>query len=403
MAKKIISLLLVAVLLIPALGVVSVTAGDGAPALSYTVTGSTYISEIMSVSDLLFSVSVSVDSSKVAALDGESKAYTYELKSLVANGVDYITDKEAFFDSFEADDFSGTNLEATVQIDFESDKVFGALDYTVNIVGFMEPLSIGMGSIDDALQNAPLPTDVSITGNVWQFPSVKDIDINSVPTKQDYLDNEKFDFSGTSVYVWTQVAVSSYEAPGASGAIETFYVYEDGYEGIVNYDSQTSNLFTSNPSKDEKLNVNATEVVAYFNGVRLATLPVKVDHAWSSDYVSITTDLYTDTKPGYHAIVCDGCGEAKDAQPHEPTPLTDENGEILVDENDEPLCWTFNNDQTFIKNGTESSVCQHCGAVLTRNVLGSADYNESLANYHFIRVILDYVNTLLRIIYGAIG
>jgi hypothetical protein len=162
-------------------------------------------------------------------------------------------------------------------------------------------------------------------------------------------------------------------------------------------------MFTANPSKDEKLNVNVREVIAYFDGVELAKLPVSVTHAWSSSYVSITTNKVTEGNPGYHAILCDGCGEAHDSQPHNPTPVLDENGDPVLDEDGNPVCWTFNNDQSFLNNGTESSICSDCGAVLTRDTFGTADYNDSLANYHFIRVILDYINALLRIINGSIG
>lgn len=404
MIKKIISLVLVAVLLVPCLGMVSVTAEGSAPALSYSVSGSYALNDKTSVSKELFNIEAIVDASKVAALDGESAAYTFELKSVVANDVDYLTDPDAFFASFDAEDYAGTDLNVTLDINFESDKVFGTLDYKINVTGFMSPLSIGMGSIDEALSNVSLPTDIVISGNVWEFPKVDTITILQKPTRQDYLDNEKFDFSGTSIQVCTKRAIDHSEQVGASGALETVYTYEAGYTGIINYNSETANMFSANPSKDEKLNINSTEVVAYFDGIQIAKLPVHVDHAWSSDYVSITTDLYTDTKPGYHAIVCDGCGEAHSPEPHEPSPAVDSDGNILYDEKTgEPIYWTSNNDQTFLKNGTESSICSTCGAVLTRNALGTADYNDQLANYHFIRVILDYVNALLRIIYGSIG
>ncbi len=404
MIKKIISLVLVAVLLVPCLGMVSVTAADPAPALSFSVTGTYPLAKTTSVSKELFNVNVAVDASKVAALDGESPAYTFNLKSLTANGVDYVTQPDAFFASFDDEAYAGTDLEVEIDINFESEKVFGTLDYSVDIMGFMSPLSIGMGAIDDALANVALPTDVSITGNVWQFPKVDTIDILQRPTRQDYLDNEKFDFSGARVRVSTKKAVSYTDVPGPTGALVREYTYEPCYTGIVEYGSKTSGMFSSNPSKDEKLNINSTEVVAYFDGVELAKLPVHVDHAWSSDYVSITTDLYTETKPGYHAIVCDGCGEAHTPEPHEPTPLLDEDGNVIYnDETGEPVCWKSNNDQTFLKNGTESSICSVCGAVLTRNTFGTADYNEQLANYHFIRVILDYINVLLRIINGSIA
>lgn len=400
--KKILSILLVAVMLVSSLGLISVVAEDSTPALSYTVTGTYALDEKTDASKELFNVDINIDTSKIAALDGESKAYTYELNSVVANGIDYLVDEDAFFAAFDAEDFAGTVLEITFTVNFESDKVFGTLDYEIYVSGFMAPLAIGLGPVDDALSNVALPIEISITDNVWQFPAVDEIDILQRPTKQDYFDNEKFDFEGTKIGVQTKVATSYQEVAGATGAIERVYNYEPGYAGMVEYDSDTANMFTANPSKDEKLNVNATEVIAYFDGIELAKLPISVQHAYSSDFVSITTDLYTETKPGHHAIVCDGCGEAHNAQPHIPSPVLDENGNPLLDEEGNIICWTSNNDQTFLQNGTESSICQDCGAVLTRNTFGTADYNDTLANYHFIRVILDYINALLRIINGAL-
>ena len=38
---------------------------------------------------------------------------------------------------------------------------------------------------------------------------------------------------------------------------------------------------------------------------------------------------------------------------------------------------------------------------LTKDVMGSAQFNTAFANYHFLRVILDYVNLILRLIGGA--
>ena len=399
--KKILSVLLVAVMLFTSLSVL-VSAEDSVPAKSYTFTGVYALDSKTDVSPELFNISVNIDSSKIAALDGESKAYTYTVDSVVANGIDYLTDEDAFFAAFDAEDFAGTLLEVTITVNFESEKVFGTLNYTVNVTGFMAPLSIGLGPVDDALANVALPIDVSFTDNVWQFPSVDEIEILQRPTKQDYKDTEKFEFSGTKVAVKTKVATSYEELPDETGALTRVYTYEEGFSGLVEYAPQTANMFTANPSKDENLNVNEKEVIAYFDGIELAKLPVKVEHAWASDYVSITNDFYTEGKPGYHAIVCDGCGEAHDAQPHNPSPVLDENGEPLVDEEGEIVCWTYNNDQTFLDNGTESSICSDCGAVLTRNTFGTADYNDSLANYHFIRVILDYINALLRIINGAL-
>lgn len=398
--KKLLSILLVAVMLFTSLSVIA--SADGTPAISYTVTGTYNLSSKTEVSPELFNVSVNIDSSKIAALDGESKAYTYTIDSVVANGIDYLTNEDEFFAAFDAEDFAGTVLEVTVTINFESAKVFGTLNYEVDVTGFMTPLSVGLAPVDDALANVALPVEVSFSDNVWQFPSVDEIEILQRPERQDYLDNEKFEFDGTKVAVKTKVATGYTELPDATGAISRVYTYEEGYTGIVEYGSQTANMFTTNPDKNENLNVNVNEVIAYFDGIELAKLPVKVEHAWSSGFVSITNDIYTEGKPGYHAIVCDGCGEAHNAQPHNPSPVLDGNGDPVLDGDGNEVYWTYNNDQTFLNNGTESSICSDCGAVLTRNTFGTADYNDSLANYHFIRVILDYINTLLRLINGAL-
>lgn len=401
--KKLLSVLLVAVMLFSSIGLISVVAAEPTPALSYTVTGTYALTGKADAQKELFNVDVVIDSSKIAALDGESKAYTCTVDSVVANGIDYMTDEEAFFAAFDSEDYAGTNVEITLTIDFESDKVFGTLDYTVNVMGFMEPMSIGLGPVDDALSNVALPISVSISDNVWQFPAVDEIDILARPTKQDYLDTEKIDFEGTTIGVKTKVATSYEEVPDATGALHRVYTYEEGYSGLIEYGPQTANMFSANPSKDENLNVNVKEVIAYFDGIELVKLPVTVSHAWSKGYSSITTDKYTEGKPGYHAIVCDGCGEAHDAQPHNPSPVLDENGEPVLDKDGEVVCWTYNNDQSFLNNGTESSICSDCGAVLTRDTFNTADYNTDLANYHFIRVILDYINAILRIINGSIG
>ena len=100
--KKILSVLLVAVLLVSSLGLVSVVAEDSTPVLSYTVTGTYALGVTTKVTKELFGFDVTVDSTKIAALDGESKAYTYDVVSIVANGIDYFVDEEAFFARYEA-------------------------------------------------------------------------------------------------------------------------------------------------------------------------------------------------------------------------------------------------------------------------------------------------------------
>lgn len=398
--KKLLSLALVVVMLFACTSI-AVSAEEPAPELSFEVTGSYALADNVSVTETLFSYDLAIDSSKLCAFDGYSKEYSYEMKSIIANGVDYMTDPEAFFASFSAEDYAGTVLEVTFVMNFVSDKVFGTLDYSCTIMGFMAPLAIGLGPVDDALSNVALPVEVEIAGNVWEFPAVDEstLVVTDRPTKQDYYDTEKFDLTGATVELTTKKATSR-TVDDMTG--EVTYTYEPGYSGTVTYGPDNANMFTCNPNKNENLTVHSTEVIAYFDGIECAKLPVHVEHAWSNSFVSITTDKYTEAKPGYHAIVCDGCGEAHNAQPHIPTPLLDENGDVIYDEEGNEKCWTYNDDQTFTKNGTESSVCQDCGAVLTRDVFSSADYNESFANYHFIRVIFDYINTLLRLI-GAAG
>ena len=184
--KKILSVLLVAVLLVSSLSVLSFA--ESATGLSYTVTGSYALDAKTDAQKELFNLDLIIDSSKIAALDGESKAYTYEVDSIVANGIDYMTDEEAFFAAFDSEDYAGTVLEVTFTINFESDKVFGTLDYTVNVTGFMEPLTVGLGPVDDALAGVALPVNVTFSDNVWQFPALDTMEILQKPTKQDYKD-----------------------------------------------------------------------------------------------------------------------------------------------------------------------------------------------------------------------
>lgn len=409
--KKFLSILLALTMLLSCTTLYVSAEGEGegegesatAPALTFEVTGTYALADNVSVTELLFSYDLTIDSSKICAFDGASKDYTYEMKSIVANGIDYMTDPEAFIESFAAEDYAGTTLEVSFVINFESDKVFGTLDYKCNISGFMAPLAIGLGPIDDALANVALPVEVVVAGNIWDFPAVDTVSVLERPTKQDYKDTEKFDLSGTTLAVDTIKAVERIEKTDAEGNIYYEYIYEPGYSGTVTYGAENANMFTCHPNKNDKLTVDASEVIAYFDGVEIAKLPVNVVHSWSNGYVSITTDKYTESKPGYHATLCDGCGEAHDAQPHIPSPLLDEEGNVMYDDEGNEICWTYNNDQTFTSNGTESSTCMDCGATLTRDVFSSADYNDAFANYHFLRVIFDYINTLLRIISAAFG
>ncbi len=382
--RKLLSVVLVAIMVF---SIFAINVSADAP-LTYTVTESAAVSAKGSLSKELFDIKVSVDESNFCALDGYSRDYTITINSakvkdpVTAEYYDYYVDEEKFFSVFtgtEENPFAGALVEVEFTIEFASNHVFGKLDYTIDISGFMEPYSLGFGPIDDALSNVALPVEVKKTGNIWQFPAIDDITINSVPEKSNYFDTEKFDLEGTQVYVKTKVA-TAYDAKTDT------YTYEAGKEGTVTYADTNANMFTCNPSADEKLSIHSTEVVTYFAGQYLSRIPVNVDHKVSDGYVCITTDLYTENKPGYHAKVCEGCGDAHDAQPHEVN----------------PDAWVSNNDATFMNNGTESTNCLVCNAVLTRNTFGTAGFNETFADYHFILVIFQYINVILRVINGAL-
>ena len=383
--RKILSAVLVAVMLF---SIFAINVSADAP-LSFTVTETASVSAKGSLMKELFNIKVSIDESKFCALDGYTDDYTITINSakvkdpVTAEYYDYYTDPDKFFAVFtsgtEENPFAGALVEVEFTIEFASNHVFGELNYTIDISGFMEPYSIGFGPVDDALSNVALPVEVKKTGNIWQFPAIDNITINNVPVKSNYYDTEKFDLEGTQVYVETKVATAYDQRTDT-------YTYEAGKAGTVTYSEASSNMFTCNPSKDEKLSVLSTEVVTFFAGQYLSRIPVNVDHKISDGYVCITTDYYTENKPGYHAKVCEGCGEAHDAQPHE------------VD----PEAWTSNNDATFMNNGTESTNCLVCNAVVTRNTFGTAGFNETFADYHFILVIFQYINVILRVINGAV-
>lgn len=364
-AKKLISLLL-AVIMIFSVMSVSVFAAP----LKYTDTAKYTISSAFKYDASKFKVSISVDESKFMALEGGSTAYTATIDSIKIGDVDYLKDPEAFnalFVTPEGEEAKSKDLEIDFTIEFESDLIFGDLNYTIDVDGFAEPASVGSGSIDDIVGNITTDADIKLTGSFNEFPSIinSTLTVTSKPSKNEYYDSERFDMTGTSV----QFDLTS------------------GRHGELTYNANTARMFSSSPTNKENLNVNDKEVVLFFDGRVIAYIPISVSHKWSDGYVSITTNKFSLSTPGYHAIVCEGCGETHDAQPHD------------VDHEK----WEYNNDQTFVANGTASNICTECGTVLTMDVLGSADYNNSFANYHFLLVIFDYINLLLRIINGAVN
>ncbi len=387
--KKILSLLLVAVIVISALSI-SVSAAE----LTYTATGRYTVTPEQTLDAESFNLSAVVDQTKIAVFDGGSNEYSYEIISFEASYIDfdnikhtgdYIEDPEAFFAVFEkkeadveyADTYNEENpdakpldvnvvyLDSEISVTFQDPGVFGTLNYTLQIDGFRAPLSTGMDFADDLASAAKLPIDVTISGTVAEFPAIASTVVNSTPEKTTYFDSERFDATGLSLSVTTTA----------------------GETGAFTYTPDTAFMFSFNPSNKENLSIYDSEVITYLNGIEVLKTPIAVEHKWSDGYVNITTNKITDNKPGYHAIVCEGCGETHDAQVH----VYDENG------------WTDNGDQTFLKNGTQSNTCEECGATLIRDASLTADYITVFADYHFILVIFDYIHLLLNLISASVA
>lgn len=361
--KKIISMVLVVVMIFSITGICA-AAGSST---SYTATTGVVIEKTYTFNPDNFNVSLSVNPNKIGAFDGESLDFTYTIDSVRVGGVEYDeANPEEFFAIFSAEDFEGVTITIDLTVEFVSEAVFGDLEYTVVISGFSTPLDTGdLGSIlgDSADLSANLPTDLEKTGTIEGFPKpdLSTLTVLGRPSKVEYFDTEKFDATGT---------VFS-------------FALDNGKSGILTYNADTAHMFKFAPSASEQLSVYDTEVATIFNGAAVNYTPIVVKHKYSDSYVNITTGKYTSGNPGYHAIVCEGCGDTYDAQPH------NAGG------------WIYNNDQTFMTNGTESSVCNDCGTVLIRDALGTADFNTAFADMHFIKVIFEYINVLLRFIGAA--
>ncbi len=395
-SKKILSLLLAVVMLFSVMSV-SVFA---APVV-YEASASYTLNTDVSVDPSTFSATLNIDYSKISSLDGGNadvtEAVTAKMVDVIATytniesetiTANYVTDPVAFFAIFDLlkedvakvkehnaniqdgeeklPDPTPVLLTINSEIIVSDPKVFGVLEYTIDVVGFSEPLTIGLGPVDDALSSVLLPVNFSVAGDVPEFPAIASMEIISKPTKKDYTDTECFDPSGLVLAITTTTGEST----------------------TLTYSEKNDYMFSFTPSNKEKLAYGDSLVAIDFNGEQICKVPINVEHKFSSGYVSITTDKYSENKPGYHAIVCEGCGETHDAQPH------------WVED---PEAWTPNNDQTFFANGTESNYCADCGTKLVRVDHGSADYNVEFADYHFFRVILDYINMLLSIIQGSRG
>ncbi len=408
--KKLLSIVLVAVMLF-SFASVCVSAEEPAPTPELSYTKEVYVPisanhRLTSADGADFSVDVTIDDKNTVALDGSSVDYTVEILKIQAQkqGFERITYDENYVDE-NPDDESSINpffeymafpegqkrdpieIYVTFKIDFTDADILGELNYTVSVKGFSSPPDLGDlgvigGLIGGAADSLPIPTTESTTENLAEFPAIKSISPTFVPQKKVYLDSEMVELDGTQVAVTTTI----------------------GRSGTVTYGSSTSHMFTTLPDRSERIPEGTKAVVTYFFGHHLSTLPVVVSHDWSDGPVCITTDKYTDNKRGYHAIVCNGCGEARDAEEHNPEILLDEKGNPVVDKDGNPVQkWTSNDDASFVGNGTASSTCQDCGATLTKDVHNSAGFNTAFANYHFLLVIFEYINLILRIIGTSLG
>lgn len=323
-----------------------------------------------------FTVSIDVDESKILCFDGGSIDYTYTIKSVRvldpenATYVKFDEDPEAFGAVFGTETFKekGADLYIDYSLEFASSDVFGELRYDVVITGFSSPLDTGLdlgGLLGDSSAGIPVAQDVTVAGSFPEFPAVDFSEVTRIqsPAKTTYYDSERFDPTGTKFEV----------------------TLTNGSTGTLSYTEETASFFTFSPSANENLTCYDTEVTTLLLGHPVNYTPIVVNHQWSEGPVNITTGKYAENKPGYHAIVCEGCGETHDAQAH--TPKNEE--------------WTYNNDETFVANGTESNVCADCGTVLVRDTFGTAGFNTTFADMHFIKVIFEYINILLRFIGAA--
>ncbi len=347
-----------------------------AETLTYTDSRVTTITKDSTINIENFKITVDVDKDKILCFDGASVDYTYAITSVkavnpeTASFVSYEDDPEAFAAVFSSEGFKdkGTELYIDFTIEFQSTGVFGELNYDIIITGFSKPLDTGLdlGGLlgGDSGVALPVAQDIIVSGNFPEFPTIDFSKINRThtPEKTTYFDNERFDATGTQFEITLTTGVT----------------------GTLSYTEDTASFFTFVPSAKENLTCYDTEVTTLLLGHPVNYTPVVVDHKWSDGPVNITTDKYSENKTGYHATVCEGCGETHNAQKHIPA------GE-----------WTYNNDETFVANGTESNICKDCGTVLIRDTFGTAGFNTTFADMHFIKVIFEYINILLGFIGAA--
>ena len=426
MAKKILSVVLALTMIFT---VLCIGTNAEEPSLIVPVEAKFEIGPKMTVTALLGSglgISFDISNSSIGALDGESADFTEEAEYVVmyfdgvyyfyswsedfkANGgnitmagIDtfvsaddiaayeeagtFVFDEQAFLDLFsetvEVEDldnpgemktvryFDGGTLVACYNLIFESAGVFGDLKYTASLTGFSAPPDVGgLGDIlGDVTDSVPLPTTVTTSGTVEDFPSIESSVITGTPVKQEYTDIEKFDATGLSFDV----------------------TLTNGKSGTVTYGESADDVITFVPSAKERLVVGTTEVITKLEGKAVLYTPVKVDHSFTDKRVQISSDIASDAMGtfGQHAIICEGCGEIDASRDFGGGKCYED---CIPDEE-----WVSNGDATFAKDGTATCHCTECGGECTKIEFRSAQYNITFSNMHFLLVIFDYIATLLR-------
>ncbi len=329
-----------------------------------TVTGETYfyLPKGYSIEKSQFSASLVVDSGRIVDLANvlsPDDCIVSAVANPVFEGNDYSYNPDAFIDavnSAEPASFSLTDITSFIEgtkgvkvpvnftITVAAESVAGYADYTLVVTGLHK------GDSTD-YQN-------TVTKDTAVIEEIVSATVTGAElAKTDYKEDEQIAISD---------ATASVEAAG-------------GLTGTVNY-SQNPGFFFVTTADGKKFTTETTAVDVCVKGANDCT-PftidcITVDHAWGDSFVSISN--------GSHAIVCKECGAVK------PGTTCDHNfGEGI-----------YNNDQTFVKDGTETCICEDCGAALTRGVEGTAGYVTRFANYKFLYIIFDYISLLFDIFTG---
>ena len=114
-----------------------------------------------------------------------------------------------------------------------------------------------------------------------------------------------------------------------------------------------------------------------------------------------------------HICVCACCGAEGETEAHDYAEyVCVEDGHVLackcgaMSETVEPHNfgdYVYDDNASFVKNGTETATCADCGATTSRFVDNTAGYYTKLADYEFLYVIFDLIGSLLMLISNLKG